>query len=94
MYVSANSTGEIPADEKRFFTKTWRKDEALAEERLLKTMYRPAAKAKVCGRVVQDYTVYTLSNEFIPAVLRGSHPADAELLSGKETSGRSFRRTL
>jgi hypothetical protein len=41
---------------KNIFTKTWRKDGTLAEERLLTKMYRPAAKAKVCGRILQDCT--------------------------------------
>jgi hypothetical protein len=39
--------------------------------------YSPAAQAKVCCRIAQDCTVYTLSYVSIPPVLRRSHSADA-----------------
>jgi hypothetical protein len=80
---------------KNVFTKTWRNDGELAGERLLKgTALLPRQRFVAVSQRTAHYTVHSLSHVSIPSVLRGSHPVDAELFSGIETSGGSFRRTL
>ncbi len=81
VYVSTISTGEIPADEKHFH-KNMEEGWSTRGREASKKMYRPAAKAKVCCRIAQDCTVYTLSHVSIPPVLRRSHSADDELYLG------------